>query len=590
MSFSLVELVLAVVKIAIVIGFCLNMSALATWADRRQSAMIQHRVGPNRAVIFLPSVIIQGILAGPGILVGAGAVFALGRLDQRQAYEHLATAAHLLVFITWFSLLILHWRVVSTGPLNRFETAVGAVRGRIFFFGGLAAHLIVVVATRAVPLEAAVMTARVVAALLGATMATFGLYAAQRVPPGKVGIRLAGTLHALADSVKMIIKEDFVPPRADKLLHALAPMIAVFPALVVMAVIPFGDALCFQDGSKKGVFQFSDLLHLVPIMARDGVCEGHLVPLQVANLNVGVLYLFAISSTGVIGAAIAGWASDNKFSLLGGLRAASQMVSYEVAMGLSLMGLLLIYGTVRLQPMVGWQNEHAWGIFVQPLGFFLFLAAVLAETKRVPFDAPEGESEIVAGYFLEYSGFKWGMFMAGEYVEVITSSALLVTLFFGGYSLPFLFPDGITVAVGHTLLFAYKMNHLAVSLIQIGAFFGKVIFLAFVQVFFRWTLPRFRYDQLMKFGWTKLLPAAIANLVVTAVVVVALDQAGQSTHDILNILGSCAQLAVVLGMVAFPAYLVSVFLRPRNRTSFLQSSSARFARAAGGVRPGAMQA
>jgi NADH-quinone oxidoreductase subunit H len=289
-----------------------------------------------------------------------------------------------------------------------------------------------------------------------------------------------------------------------------------------MAVVPFGGVMCFQDADKNGVFNFSDLGHLAPVMARDAVCEGHAVTLQVADLNVGILYLFAISSTGVIGAAIAGWSSDNKYSLLGGLRAASQMVSYEVAMGLSLMGLLLIYGTIRLGPMAEWQNAFAWGVFVQPLGFLMFLAASAAETKRVPFDQPEGESEIVAGYFVEYSGFKWGMFMAGEYVEIITSSAVIVALFFGGYSLPFLYSDGVEVALGSSVLFTYKMNHLAVTVIQIVAFFGKVILMTFFQIFFRWTLPRFRYDQLMSLGWKGLLPLSIANIVLTAIVVYAL--------------------------------------------------------------------
>src|SRR6185295_3797747 len=203
-----------------------------------------------------------------------------------------------------------------------------------------------------------------------------------------------------------------------------------------------------------------------PVVPRNGVCAEGAVPLQVANLNVGILYMFALAGTGIIGAAIAGWSSDNKFSLLGGLRASSQMVSYEVAMGLSLVGAFMIYGSVRFPDMVNWQSEHAWGIFVQPLAFFLFLAASIAENKRVPFDAPEGESEIVAGYYLEYSGMKFGMFMMGEYVEFVFSSALMVTLFFGGYHLPFLHADGISVAFGKTVLYDLKMSHLAVSVIH----------------------------------------------------------------------------------------------------------------------------
>jgi NADH-quinone oxidoreductase subunit H len=436
----------------------------------------------------------------------------------------------------------------------------------------------------------AFMVARVVGGLLGATLAVAGLYASTRVPAGTISVRLAGTLHALADSVKMIFKEDFVPKNADRLLHGLAPVISVFPALVVMAVTPFGNFLCFQDGNKNGTFDFSDLAHVAPVIARDGVCEGFGVPLQIADLNVGILYLFGMSSTGVIGAAIAGWASDNKYSLLGGLRAASQMVSYEVAMGLSLMGLLLIYGSVRLGPMVEWQNGNAWGIFVQPVAFFLFLAASMAETKRVPFDQPEGESEIVAGYFVEYSGFKWGIFMAGEYVEVITSSALLVVLFFGGYTLPFLYEDGLNIEIAGTTLFAFKMNHVAVTVVQSLTFFGKTILMSFFQIFFRWTLPRFRYDQLMKFGWTKLLPLALLNLAITGVVVVAIDSAGAGLASALKTLAQVSHLVVGLALLGVPVGLVWLFLRPVERTRIVISTTTRFAEAAGGVKPTPMQA
>ena len=590
-SMSLVELVLAIVKIAVVVGFILNMSAIATWADRRQSAMIQHRVGPNRAVIHVPSIIIRAILLAPGVLIGAASAYGLGHSTSSvAARDHVLIGLQLTVLVSWFSLVVLCWRIRHTSALNPFEKVVGALLPRNYFYAGLAAHGVAFVLARAIPSDAVFLTARVAGVALGAVMSAAGLYAASRVPAGKIGIRLAGTLHALADTVKMIMKEDFIPTKADRLLHALAPMIAVFPALVVMAVIPFGDGLCFGDTGKRGEFEFSDLLNLVPTMGRDGVCAGHFVPLQVADLNVGILYLFAISSTGVIGAAIAGWASDNKFSLLGGLRAASQMVSYEVAMGLSLMGLLLIYGSVRMNPMVEWQNSHAWGVFVQPFGFLMFLAAALAETKRVPFDQPEGESEIVAGYFVEYSGFKWGMFMAGEYVEVITSSALICTLFFGGYSLPFLFADGLNVQIGDTLLLTYKMNHLAVSLIQVLAFFGKTIFVAFIQIFFRWTLPRFRYDQLMKFGWTKLLPFAIANLVVTAIVVVAIDQGPPSVSSALQAVGDVTQALVLVGMIAFPISLVFLMLRKTDHKDFLQSTTARFAQATGGIKTTPMQA
>jgi NADH-quinone oxidoreductase subunit H len=597
---SFVEVVLALVKILIVIGFCLNMSALTTWADRRQSAMIQHRVGPNRAVINLPSFVIQGVLAVPGLALGGLAALGIGgAITPAAAMERMALGLQLTIFVVWFHLVVLAWRVHVKGPLNKFEEAVGSTLPRSYFYAGLFAHgagiavtslLSQRLAAGLLPAASVYTGARLVGALLGGLMAGVGIYAAMRIPKGTFGLRLAGTLHALADSVKMIFKEDFVPKNADKLLHSLAPMIAIFPALVVLAVVPFGSVLCFEDANKNGLFEFSDLAHVAPVMTRDAICAGHAVPMQIADLNVGILYLFAISSTGVIGAAIAGWSSDNKFSLLGGLRAASQMVSYEVAMGLSIMGLLVITSTLRLQPLVDWQNQNAWGVFVQPLGFLMFLAATAAETKRVPFDQPEGESEIVAGYFVEYSGFKWGMFMAGEYVEVITSSAILITLFFGGYSLPFLYADGVLVQIGDTVLFQYKMNHVAVTVIQSLTFFGKTILMAFFQVFFRWTLPRFRYDQLMKFGWTKLLPLAIANLVVTGVAVVAIDQAGAGVQKGFEIAGQLTHLVVAFALVAAPVALIWLMLRPVERTRFLRSTSTRFSAASGGVKASPMQA
>lgn len=596
----ILEIVLAMAKIVLVIGFCLNFSAIAVWADRRQSAMIQHRVGPNRAVIYLPSIVIAGVLAAPGFLIGAAAALGLGMAPRPEAaLDRMGLSLQLLVFFAWFNLVVLSWRVHRNGALNAFETAVGRNLPRVYFYGGMAAHVVVILFTMALNRQfqsggfsnrAVFMSSQLVAGLFGAFLAASGVYAAMRLPKGKIGIRLAGTLHGIADAVKMMFKEDFVPPNADKLLHALGPIIAMFPVLVVMAVTPFGDALCFADVNKNAVFEWRELLHPMPLMARDGICEGHSVRMQIADLNVGILYLFAIASTGIIGAAIAGWASDNKFSLLGGLRAASQMISYEVAMGLSVMGLLLIFSTLRLGKMVDWQNDNAWGIFVQPLAFCMFLAAAMAETKRVPFDQPEGESEIVAGYFLEYSGFKFGMFMAGEYVEVLTSSALIVTLFFGGYTLPFLFSDGLHVSIGDTLLFDYRMNHVAVTVIQVLTFFSKVLFFAWFQIFFRWTLPRFRYDQLMKFGWTKLLPLAIVNLVITAIGVVAIDNAGPGFHNVLKVLGQLSHLVVAVCIFALPVGLVWLMLQPTSNSTFIKSSATRFAAAAGGVKPTEMQA
>ena len=588
---SLVEIVLATVKILILLLFFLNMAALSTWADRRQGAMVQDRVGPNRAVVHLPNMVARGIVLLPPALFGVLAIFtSLGQVAGRAAAERFTVNVQIAILVTWFSLLVLCAKVRSGGAINRAEEMFEDIDPRSIFFAGLGVHAIGLVAGRLVPVPAMPLAAQISGFVLGGVFLIVALYATSRVPDGPIPLRLAGTLHALADSVKMIWKEDFIPKNADRLLHSLAPILAVFSALAVMAVIPFGNDLCFADANKNGALDFSDLGNLLATVPANGVCNGFRVKLQIIDLNVGILYVFGIAGTGIIGAAIAGWASDNKFALLGGLRASSQMVSYEVAMGLSLVGLFLVYGSVRMSDMAVWQGQNAWGVFVQPLGFVLFLTALCAETKRVPFDQPEGESEIVAGYFLEYSGFKWGMFMTGEYIELVFSSALLVALFFGGYSLPFLHPDGLTIAFGDTVLFQYKMTHLAVSILSALAFFGKTIFVTWVQIFFRWTLPRFRYDQLMKLGWTKLLPLAIANMMVTGVVVLALRNAGPAADSLLKVLADITQGVVAVATLAGFVALVVGLLEPVERKKFLASSSARLAAAMGGVKPEPQQA
>jgi NADH-quinone oxidoreductase subunit H len=400
-------------------------------------------------------------------------------------------------------------------------------------------------------------------------------------------IRLAGLLHPLADAVKMIFKEDFIPPNADKVLHALAPILAMFPPLVVMAVMPFADTLCLdslREYTPAGPGQIHVQWHLLSDWTdangilhtawagRWGTCSnmvapGHLpgIEMQVASLNVGLLYIFALAGMGIIGATIAGWSSDNKFSLLGGLRAASQLVSYEVAMGLSLVGAMMIYGTVRLGDMARWQDEHTWGIFVQPLGALLFFVAAVAETKRAPFDLPEGESEIVAGYFLEYSGMKFGMFFTGEFIEVATSSAFFAAVFLGGYNLPFLHRDGITVAIGDALLWQRHIPHIFVILIQTATFFGKVVFLCWFQMFVRWTLPRFRYDQLMKLGWRMLLPAALANVFLTGVLVLAVERASYDTLDQLQAVADVCNAVVAIAMIVGFVMIVFGLFTPTQR-------------------------
>jgi NADH-quinone oxidoreductase subunit H len=589
----LIDIIFTIIKVLVMIGFFLSMAALATWADRRQGAMVQDRVGPNRAVIYLPSNVVRVIVLLPPTILGALALLpaisyfpAYNNLRLPGAFEVLAVTTQVAILITWFSLLVLTGVARRSGPINEIEAFFARFDPRSMFYGGVVAHALGFVATSSVPAELVVQAARGTSVLLGSILFLTGIYASSRVPDGNIPVRLAGTLHTIADSIKMIWKEDFVPKNADRLLHSLAPMLAIFPALVTFAVIPFGDKLCFAGPAGP-----MGIGHVAPAMGRTFACpNGHAVQLQIADLNVGILYLFAMAGTGVVGAAIAGWASDNKFSLLGGLRAASQMVSYEVAMGLSLVGLFIVYGAVRFAPMVDWQGDNAWGIFVQPFAFFLFLTALAAETKRTPFDQPEGESEIVAGYIVEYSGMKWGMFYTGEYIELITSSALLVTMFFGGYHLPFLHRDGLTVAFGDTVLFTYRMNHAAVVIISALTFFGKTILMTWLQIFFRWTLPRFRYDQVMKLGWTKLLPLSLANMMVTGVVVLAIDTAGPGVKDGLKLAADLSQALVALGFVAGVVALVVGLLEPTDRKSIINSTATRFAQAAGGTRAEPRQA
>jgi NADH-quinone oxidoreductase subunit H len=311
------------------------------------------------------------------------------------------------------------------------------------------------------------------------------------------GFRLIGLFHPIADALKMLTKEDFIPAKADRFLHTLAPMLAIFPALVVFAVIPFGDMLYIGDRAIK---------------------------LQVADLNVGILYIFGIASLGVYGAVLAGWASNNRYGLLGGIRAGSQMISYEVSMGLSILGIVMVFQTLQLDDIARAQEGFLfgflphWGLFFQPLGFILFTTAAVAETKRIPFDLPEGESEII-GYFVEYSGLKFGLFMMSEFVETIVAAAVIATFFFGGWqaSLPFLYvaADGLHVVGGAFV----AMPNWLVTLCQVGSYVAKVVFFVWLLLLIRWTLPRFRYDQLMHLGWKIMLPLALLNVVVTGVVI-----------------------------------------------------------------------
>jgi len=411
--------------------------------------------------------------------------------------------------------------------------------------------------------------------------ALYAAYSIRNEP--RIGLRLAGLLHPAADGLKTIFKEDFIPPNADKFLHSLAPFISFFPALVVMAVIPFGDTLCFtlKDGH---------LANLMTSVPRVGACTEGAVRLQVVDLDVGLLYFFALAGTGIVGAALAGWASDNKYSLLGGVRAASQMVSYEVTQGLTLVGAVMLYGSLRVDKMIEWQQQNAWGIFVQPFAFFLFFTASVAESKRIPFDIPEGESEIVAGYFTEYAGMKFAMFFFAEYIAVVTSAGLMSAIFLGGWDLPFLYRDGVHVAVGGTVLFEQALPHVLVVVIGALGFVLKTLTLCWLQLMIRWTLPRFRYDQLMRLGWRKLLPASLANVVATGLVAMVIISAGPEVAKFMDLLGDYTRAFLALaglgGFICFVVFLV----KPVHKRKTLSSSSAQYATAAGGTRSARMSA
>ena len=307
-----------------------------------------------------------------------------------------------------------------------------------------------------------------------------------------LGFRLMGLFHPLADAIKMLTKEDFRPARADKFLFSLAPFVSVFFALVAFASIPFGDTL--RIGERE--FQ-----------------------LQAVTLNVGVLYVFAMLSLGVYGVMMAGWSSANNYALLGGQRAAALMITAEISIGASIMGVIMVYGSLNLQDIVRGQGRlllgwlPAWGIVTQPLAFVLFLTAGIAATKRIPFDMPEGESEII-GYFVEYSGMKFGMFAMADFLETVVIAGMVTALFLGGWQVPWLLADGFHFPWGATVALAHPM----VVALQVGSFVVKVCGMIFVMMLIRWTLPRFRYDQAMRLGWLGLFPLSILNIVLTGAV------------------------------------------------------------------------
>ena len=287
-----------------------------------------------------------------------------------------------------------------------------------------------------------------------------------------------GLLQPLADGLKLFFKEEIIPNFSSKFLFILGPSLAMLTAIMTGAVVPWGDTIHFF---------------------------GREISLQIADVNVGILYVFAVVSMGVYGIMIGSWASNNKYSLMGGLRAASQIISYELAMGISLIALLMVTGTLSLKEMVMQQQAGYWNIVYQPLGFLLFLICAFAECNRTPFDLPEAENELIGGYHTEYSSMKLGFYLFSEYINMFVSSVIMATLFFGGYDIPFLNEAN------------YNQNWMA--LFGILMLMAKVVGFIFLFMWVRWTIPRFRYDQLMNLGWRILIPLALFNMLVTGAII-----------------------------------------------------------------------
>ncbi|MEJ7912870.1 MAG: NADH-quinone oxidoreductase subunit NuoH [Chitinophagaceae bacterium] len=293
-----------------------------------------------------------------------------------------------------------------------------------------------------------------------------------------------GLLQPVADGLKLFFKEEIIPTLSSKFLFILGPMLAMITATMTSAVIPWGSTIDVA---------------------------GRIIPLQIADINIGVLYIFGVVSLGVYGIMIGGWASNNKFSLLAAVRGASQMISYELAMGLCLIAVLMISGSLRMSVIVSEQMQHGWNVVYQPLGFLIFFICALAECNRTPFDLPEAENELNFGYHQEYSSMKLGFYLFAEYINMFISGVVMATLFFGGYDIPFVDES----AWG---------GQWWVGLLGFFTLMGKAFFFIFMFMWIRWTIPRFRFDQLMNLGWKKLLPMALFNMLLTAVVVLLLNK------------------------------------------------------------------
>jgi len=298
-----------------------------------------------------------------------------------------------------------------------------------------------------------------------------------RIGPNRVGWK--GLMQPLADVLKLVMKEDIVPTNANRFIHDLAPVISIGVAFTTFAVIPFGDHITLF---------------------------GYDIKLQIATVNIGILYILALTSLGVYGVTLSGWSSNSKYSLLGGVRASAQLISYELSMGLSIIGVVMIAGSLQLDEIVKAQAGGKWNIFLQPIGFITFFVSSFAETNRLPFDLPEAEPELVGGYHTEYSGLKFGLFFLAEYANMLTSSAIITTLYLGGWQVPFIHDLGL--------------SEFWIAIIQVGGFCLKIVLLVLFFIIIRWTIPRFRYDQLMNLGWKVMLPIAILNLLVTGALIV----------------------------------------------------------------------
>ncbi|WP_114789520.1 NADH-quinone oxidoreductase subunit NuoH [Niabella yanshanensis] len=338
-------------------------------------------------------------------------------------------------------------------------------------------------------LEKLILIALVVTlSMIVAMYATYGerkvaAFMQDRIGPNRAGP--FGLLQPLADGGKLFFKEEIIPLASSKFLFVLGPVLAMVTALLTSAVIPWGSP---------------------------ALIAGRTVPLQIADINIGILYVFGVVSLGVYGIMIGGWASNNKFSLLAGIRGASQMISYELAMGLSLIAVLMLTGSLQMSTIVQNQLDNGWNIIYQPLGFIIFFICALAECNRTPFDLPEAENELNFGYHQEYSSMKLGFYLFAEYINMFISGVIMSTLYFGGYDIPFV----------NEASWGISQNFLA--FISFAVLMVKACFFVFVFMWIRWTIPRFRFDQLMHLGWKRLVPLALVNMIITALVVLWLQK------------------------------------------------------------------